>query len=92
MRIAEVIGSVTLSRCHPSVAGSRWRLVVPYTQENLRGDKSNMAEPIVAIDIMSSGLGNLVAITESGEAAAPFHPENKPVSATIVALLDTIEL
>ena len=24
MRIAEVIGNVTLSRCHPSIAGFRW--------------------------------------------------------------------
>lgn len=92
MRIAEVIGSVTLSRCHPNVAGARWRLVVPYTQENLRGDKSNMAEPIVAYDMTSSGDGNLVAISESGEAAAPFYPDKKPVSATVVALLDTIEM
>lgn len=92
MRIAEVIGSVTLSRCHPNLAGARWRLVVPYTQDNLQGDKSKMAEPIVAYDMMSSGEGNLVAISESGEAAAPFKPEMKPVSATIVALLDTIEI
>lgn len=92
MRIAEVIGNVTLSRCHPNVAGGRWRIVVPQTQDNLRGDTSKQAEPIVAYDMMSSGVGNLVAIAESGEAAAPFKPDNKPVSATIVALLDTIEL
>lgn len=92
MRIAEVIGGVTLSRCHPSLAGSRWRLVVPYSQDNLRGDMTKRAEPIVAIDSVSSGVGNLVALTESGEAAAPFYPDKKPVSANIVAILDNIEL
>lgn len=92
MRIAEVIGNVTLSRCHPNLAGSRWRLVVPQTQDNLRGDASKQAEPIVAYDMMSSGVGSLIAIAESGEAASPFYPDKKPVSATIVALLDNIEL
>lgn len=92
MRIAEVIGGVTLSRCHPNLDGSRWRIVVPYNQDNLRGDMSQRAEPIVAIDSVSSGVGNLVAITESGEAAAPFYPDKKPVSANIVALLDNVEM
>ena len=29
MRIGEVIGTVTLSRVHPSLTGGRWLLVVP---------------------------------------------------------------
>ena len=29
MRIADVIGTVTLSRQHPSLAGARFKLVVP---------------------------------------------------------------
>ena len=96
MRIAEVIGTVTLSRPHPSLTGGRWRLVVPLTQDDLRKDATNI-DPIpdtmlVASDGCSCREGDRVLIAESTEAAAPFHPEQKPVGAYIAAILDTIEL
>ena len=37
MRIAEVIGTVTLSRVHPSLTGLRWLVVVPFSLEGLDG-------------------------------------------------------
>ena len=36
MRIADVIGTVTLSRVHPSLAGARWVIGVPYSLKALR--------------------------------------------------------
>ena len=37
MRIAEVIGTVTLSRVHPTLAGFRWVIGVPFSLKALRG-------------------------------------------------------
>ncbi|HZL88244.1 MAG TPA: EutN/CcmL family microcompartment protein, partial [Pirellulaceae bacterium] len=37
MRIAKVVGTVTLNRCHPSFVGARLRLVVPLSLSDLRG-------------------------------------------------------
>ena len=91
MRIAEVVGTVTLSRPHPSLEGGRWRLVVPLSQADLVGDTTD-AEPIVAWDGCSADIGSQVLIAESTEAAAPFHPEKKPVGAYIAAILDTLEI
>ena len=31
MRIAEIIGTVTLSRIHPSLIGGRWLIGVPFS-------------------------------------------------------------
>ena len=36
MRIAKVIGTVTLSRCHPSLTAARWIIGVPYSLKSLR--------------------------------------------------------
>ena len=63
MRIGEIIGSVTLSRCHPSLRGARWRIVVPLDQAGLRGSQSGRGEPFVLFDELGSGEGSLVAIS-----------------------------
>jgi ethanolamine utilization protein EutN len=42
-------------------------------------------------DELGSGDGSLVAISEGAEAAAPFHPDQKPLDAYCAALLDHIE-
>ncbi len=92
MRIAEVIGSVTLSRQHPSLVGARWRLVVPLDANGIAGEAGGRLEPIVAYDDFGAGLGSRIAIADGAEAAAPFHPDTKPVDAYNAAILDHIEI
>lgn len=92
MRIAEVIGTVTLCRVHPSLAGARWRLVVPLDAAGLKGDAAGRQEPIAAFDPYGAGIGSRVAIADGAEAAAPFHPETKPVDAYAAAILDHIDI
>lgn len=92
MRIGEVIGTVTLSRCHPSVQGATWRIVVPLSEAGLRGHAQGRGEEFVVYDELSSGEGALVAISEGAEAAAPFHPQVKPIDAYNSAILDSVEM
>jgi ethanolamine utilization protein EutN len=92
MRIAEVIGSVTLSRCHPSLAGASYRLAVPLTLDNLAGRSSEQGEELVVYDDLGAGLGSRIAVGEGGEAAQPFLPDMKPIDAYNAAILDTISL
>jgi len=49
-------------------------------------------DTIVAWDLCGSGIGDLVALAEGPESSQPFRPEVKPLDASIVALLDHIEL
>lgn len=92
MRIAEVIGTVTLSRAHPSFASASLRLAIPLTLADLSGDASPTGECLVVYDELSAGMGSRIAISEGGEAAQPFHPEMKPVDAYNAAILDSIQL
>ena len=88
MRIGDVIGTVTLNRCHPSVVGGCWKLVVPVTWDDLLGRPTDPAEEIAVFDELGAGLGSRIAMSEGREAAMPFHPEMKPIDAYNAAILD----
>lgn len=92
MRIAKVIGNVALNRCHPSFKGANLKLVVPLTLEDIVRGEAAGAEPLVAWDELSAGLGARVALSEGPEAANPFRPEQKPVGAYVAAILDNLNL
>lgn len=91
MRIAEIIGTVTLSRAHPSLASARWVIGVPCTLAALGGGLAD-GEDLVIFDCLGAGGGCRVGFTEGAEAAAPFHPERKPVDAYCACILDCVSL
>ncbi|HEV7279127.1 MAG TPA: EutN/CcmL family microcompartment protein [Pirellulaceae bacterium] len=98
MRIAKTVGTVTLSRLHPSFRGSRLKVVVPIDwNEMLSVDPASLSveakgEGLVAWDDLGAGIGQLVALAEGPEASQPFRPEPKAVDAYVTALIDTIDL
>src|SRR5262245_854436 len=91
MRIAEVIGTVTLSRVHPSLVGARWLVGVPFSLEGLKAETPD-GEDLVIYDSLGAGVGTRIGFSEGGEAAVPFFPEKKPVDAYCAALLDSYQL
>lgn len=91
MRIAEVIGTVTLNRRHPSLDGATFRVAVPLSLANLRDPSAPRAEPIVVYDDMGAGEHSLVAFSEGREAAQPFV-EDTPIDAYVAAILDEVHL
>ena len=90
MRIAEVIGTVTLSRAHPSLAGFRWVIGVPYSLKALQAGGPPDGEDLVILDQLGAGLGSRIGFSEGGEAAVPFYPDKKPVDAYCSCILDQI--
>jgi len=92
MRIGEVIGSVTLSRVHPSLVGARWLIAVPFSLKALKRDEEPDGEDLVIYDDLGAGVGSRVGFSEGGEAAAPFHPEKKPVDAYCACLIDQLNI
>ncbi len=92
MQIGTVIGTVTLSRSHPTILGGPLKLVVPRSLANLRGESADNQEPIVVYDELGAGTGGLIAISEGREAAQPFGPAGKPIDAYNAALLDQLDL
>jgi microcompartment protein CcmK/EutM len=90
MRIAEVIGNVTLSRCHPSIKGHRWLIGVPFSLTALKVHGPPDGEDLVILDELGAGVGQRIGVSEGVEAAMPFYPNKKPIDAYCACLLDTI--
>ena len=84
---------MTLNRCLPSFKAARLRLAVPLDLENLQENSDpDLLETLVVWDELGSGQGQLIALSEGGEAAQPFRPELKPVDSYNAAILDTIDV
>ena len=66
MRIAEVIGTVTLNRWHPTLAGARFKLVVPLGLSDLLGQGGQPAEELTVYDELGAGLGKGIASFKKG--------------------------
>ena len=92
MRIAEVIGTVTLSRCHPLITGYRWIVGVPFSLKALRDGAGPDGEDLVILDELGAGLGDKIGVSEGVEAAVPFFPIKKPLDAYNACILDVIEV
>ena len=92
MRIAEVIGRVTLSHRVEEVAGGKFLLVKPLRSETLRDGTPVDTEPLVAYDELGADLGCRVSISEGREAACPFWPKDVPVDAYCAAILDDVRV
>ena len=92
MRIAEVIGTVTLNRVHPSFPRGALRLAVPLSLSDLRGDTEPSADSLVVCDELGAGVGSFIAVSEGAEAAQPYYPADKPIDAYNAAILDRLHL
>ena len=91
MRIAEIIGTVTLSYALPELEGATLRLARPLSLAELKGEDASVeVEPLVVYDTLGANLTSRTALSEAGEAAQPFRPKLKPVDAYNAAILDQI--
>lgn len=91
MRIAEVIGTVTLCRCHPAVEGMRWIVAVPFSLKGLKAGRPD-GEDLILVDELGAGLGHRIAVSEGVEAQMPYYPNKKPIDAYCAAILDTVSV
>ncbi len=93
MKIGHVIGRVTLSHADPSLRGGRFFLVLPSTREQLlRGTVEPLPKgnSLVVYDDLGATLGDCLAYSEGGEAAAPFT-EDTPVDAFNCMILERLD-
>jgi ethanolamine utilization protein EutN len=92
MRVAEVIGRVTLSRSHVSLRHARFLLACPLPLAALAESSSQRSEELVVYDNLGAGFGAWIGISEGREAANPFAPEKAPVDAYCACLLDSVSV
>jgi ethanolamine utilization protein EutN len=92
MRIARVIGTVTLNRAHPTIERARLKLAEPLGLDGLLGRDEEPSETLVVYDDLGAGEGSVIAVSEGGEAAQPFLPDLKPIDAYNGAILDRVDV
>jgi microcompartment protein CcmK/EutM len=90
MRIAEVIGRVTLSRSNPQLRGGRLLLALPMPLAALVESSSDRGEELVVYDVLGAGAGSVIGISEGREAANPFGKTKTPVDAYCACLIDQL--
>ena len=83
---------MTLSRVHPTLTGARWVIGVPFSLKALKRGRPPDGEDLVIYDNLGAGVGSRIGFSEGGEAAAPFHPEKKPVDAYCACILDQLNI
>ena len=94
MRVAQVIGRVTLSLQDPSFKGGRWLMVNPLDAVQFNGachkaPPLSAQQSLVAYDNIGAGEGDIVGIVEGAEATAPFDFPI-PIDAITVAIFDSL--
>ncbi len=88
MRIATVIGRVTLSERHPSFNGERLLVVLPWSSKTGQTGKDHDFS-IVVYDQLGAQPGDTIGVCESAEATRPFA-QPTPIDAYCAALIDTV--
>ena len=92
MRVAEVVGKLTLNRCHPSFDGATLKLAIPLSLQDLTSGQPPQADTVVVYDQLGANLGHQILLSEGAEAAQPFRPQLKPVDAYNAGIIDEIDL
>ena len=87
MQIATVLGTVTATVKHPSLAGAKLLVVQPLLADRTRPD----GDPQLAIDTVSAGPGDLVMITSDGRLLRDvLKSDATPARYSVVALVDDV--
>jgi ethanolamine utilization protein EutN len=90
LKVFQVIGKVTLSRCHPSFQGAKLLAAEPEGLSTLGGSTPESPDLLVVWDDRGAGAGDRIAVSDGAEAAQAFRPELKPVDAYSSAILDEV--
>ncbi|MGI8555960.1 MAG: EutN/CcmL family microcompartment protein [Pyrinomonadaceae bacterium] len=84
MQLARVIGNVVATIKNETLEG-RKILIVQNLDENLEA----IGKPLVALDAIGAGIGELVFWCRGKEASFPFKRDSTPTDCTIVGIVDS---
>jgi ethanolamine utilization protein EutN len=84
MQIARVIGNVVSTVKNASLHGRKFMLV-----QTLDADLNAKGSPMIALDAVGAGVGELVFWCRGKEASFPFKRDETPTDCTIVGIIDS---
>ena len=83
MQLARVIGDVVTTIRDPLLPAHRFLLLQPITP-----DRAPQGRTLVAVDSTGAGVGEHVFFVRGREASFPFLPDEPPVDACVVGIVD----
>lgn len=84
MQLARVIGTVVSTVKNESLDARKLLIV-----QTLNADLKPTGNPLVALDSVGAGVGELVIWCRGKEASFPFKRENMPTDCTIIGIVDS---
>jgi ethanolamine utilization protein EutN len=84
MQLARVIGTVVATIKNDSLEGRKLLVV-----QTLNKDLEPFGKPMVAVDSVGAGVGELVFWCRGKEASFPFKREDTPTDCTIIGIVDS---
>jgi microcompartment protein CcmK/EutM len=87
MQLGRIIGNVVCTVKNASLEGRKLLLVQPVDRH-----LKDRGKPFVAIDAVGAGAGELIYWCRGREASFPFLPTETPTEATIVGIVDRVNL
>lgn len=87
MYLGKIIGNIWATKKYSAINGYKMMLLQP-----LDANQNNYGEPIIAIDTIGSGPGETVFYITASEAVIPLDVDFAPVDASIVGIVDSINI
>jgi microcompartment protein CcmK/EutM len=88
MLLARVVGNVVSTRKTEKLTGTKLLIVEPVDFAEQRPE----GKPLVAIDSVGAGVGEIVLVVQGSSARLTETTKDSPVDATIMAIVDFVEL
>lgn len=88
MIVCKVVGSIVVTRKTDSLKGKKLLVVKEVNLRNL----GVSGKPLIAVDTVGSGIGELVMVVSGSSARQTKITNNTPVDATIAGIIDLVEL
>jgi len=87
MFLAKVIGTIWATRKDEHLKSFKLQFIQP-----IDADRKKAGSPIVAVDTVGAGVGETVFYITAAEAVIPLSVDMAPVDASIVGIIDRIDL
>ena len=85
MQLGKVIGTIWATRKYETLKSYKMQFVQP-----LNSFQENLGKPIIAVDTIGAGPGEIIYYVTASEAVIPMDVDMAPVDASIVGIVDSI--
>ena len=87
MQLGRIIGNVVCTMKDPALVGQKLLIVQPLDRKG-----RDRGRPVIALDAVGAGAGETIYWCRGKEASFPFLPADLPTEATIVGIVDSVNI